>query len=383
MAMEPAPTDGARILLLAADPAWSGLVRVAAPAGVELVEAASPRDAVSHLVRPKPPFSHLLLEARAAGSFLDDLVGLTVGEPGTATTLVWLGTAPAGAMQGTASPASAAALALLLARGPASQQLPALGSRELANAIARGEIVNHYQPIVGLDGRELRGFEALARWRHPAHGTLPPDAFIALAERAGLGGFLTEDVTIRALADLAGLPTGPTQPRMGINFPLDVLLVRETLARLDAARKAAGLPAERVTIELTESRPVDDVRALRHAAERLRGRGYRLAIDDVGPAIADYRRLFELPFNSMKLDKDIVCRSATQPEARAFVERAIADGKERGLLVIAEGVESPGLWRAMRAAGADLAQGFMIGRALPIGAIGAWEKAWLERSAAL
>jgi EAL domain-containing protein (putative c-di-GMP-specific phosphodiesterase class I) len=208
---------------------------------------------------------------------------------------------------------------------------------------------------------------------------LPPDSFIALAERAGLGGFLTEDVTIRALTDLAALPPEVPLPRIGINFPLDVLLVRETLARLDAAREVAGLSADRVIVELTESRPVDDVHALRRAAERLRQNGYQLAVDDVGPSVADHLRLLDLPFTSMKLDKDLVRQSATRPQARQFVERAIADGKARGLTVVAEGVETPDIWHAMQAAGADMAQGFLISRALPVGALPAWAEGWHRR----
>lgn len=371
-------TVGRRVLLLAEGSVWSGAARVAAAnlGATEVVEAQSPGDAIQLLTHPGTPFSHLLLEPGAAGERIVDLVGLTAGEPGAATALVWLGSAPADPMRGPPVATSIGELVDLLAARVPTAAHPALGSRELAAAIAHGRIANHYQPIVSFapDGR--LAFEALARWRHPQHGTLPPDAFIALAERAGLGGFLTEDVTIRALSDIAALPAEVLQPQIGINFPLDVLLVRETIDRLDAARKVTGLPAERVIVELTESRPVDDVSALRQAAERLRQNGYQLAVDDVGPSVANHRRLFDLPFTSMKLDKDLVRQSATRPQARQFVERAIADGKARGLTVVAEGVETPEIWHAMQAAGADMAQGFLIGRAMPAGALPAWAEGW-------
>lgn len=375
------PLAGRRVLLLAEGSVWSGVARVAVTGlgATEVVEAQSSHEAVQRLVAPGAAFSHLLLEPGAAGDRLGDLVGLTAGEPGAATALIWLGAAAAEPAPGPPVATSIGELAALLTAAPSPAEPPAVSSRELAAAIAHGRIVNHYQPIVSFapDGR--LSFEALARWRHPVHGTLPPDSFIALAERAGLGGFLTEDVTIRALTDLAALPPDVPRPRIGINFPLDVLLVRETLARLDAAREVAGLSADRVIVELTESRPVDDVHALRRAAERLRQSGYQLAVDDVGPSVADHLRLLDLPFTSMKLDKDLVRQSATRPQARQFVERAIADGKARGLTVVAEGVETPDIWHAMQAAGADMAQGFLISRALPVGALPDWAEGWHRR----
>lgn len=381
MPSETGPFTGRRVLLLAEGSVWSGAARVAAASLGETVveEAQSPGEAVGRLAEPGTGFSHLLLEPGAAGDSLSDLIGLTAGEPGAATSLVWLGSAPGDAARASSVATSITELVGLLTGAAAAAEPPVLGSRELAAAIAHGRIANHYQPIVSFAPGGRIAFEALARWRHPQHGTLPPDSFIALAERAGLGGFLTEDVTIRALTDLASLPPAVMEPRVGINFPLDVLLVRETLARLDAAREVAGLAPERVIVELTESRPVDDIHALQAAAERLRRSGYLLAVDDVGPSVANHRRLFDLPFTGMKLDKDLVRQSATNVQARQFVERAIADGKARGLTVVAEGVETPEMWHAMQAAGADMAQGFLIGRALPVGALPAWADAWHRR----
>jgi len=368
---------GGRVLLLAEESAWAGPVRDAAAraGGLRVDTAHSGHEAMGRLVDPRAAFSHLLLEPAAAGEHLRDLVGLTAGEPGAQTQLVWLGYTP-GAPPRASVASSAADLFARLTQRDGMLERPALASREFAAAMAERRIVNHYQPIVSYADSSLVALEALARWEHSVHGTLPPDAFIALAERAGLAGFLTEDVTIRALLDIARLPPGTLRPSIGINFPLDVLLMPESLSRLDAARQVAGIAAERVIVELTESRPVRDVRSLHHAAERLRHAGYQLVVDDVGPSVADHRALFQLPFSGMKLDKDLVRQSASRADARRFVERAIADGKARGLTVVAEGVETPELWQMMRDAGADMAQGFLIGRALPMGALPAWAESW-------
>ena len=125
-------------------------------------------------------------------------------------------------------------------------------------------------------------------------------------EDAGLAAELTGLVSARAFADLAGPFLTERGLRMSVNFPLDVLLQPAALDRLEEQRIAAGLAADHIVIELTESRPVDDIPMLRRSLERLRGLGYGAAIDDVGPAVPRLAPLLELPFTSLKLDKDLV-----------------------------------------------------------------------------
>jgi EAL domain-containing protein (putative c-di-GMP-specific phosphodiesterase class I) len=109
---------------------------------------------------------------------------------------------------------------------------------------------------------------------------------------------------------------------------------------------------------------------------RLREAGYRVAIDDISPAVANHEALMAMPFTTMKLDRTIVARGATDAAAAAFVERTIASAKARGLVVIAEGIADRKTWNRMRRAGADLAQGFFIARPLPLQAVPAWMAAW-------
>jgi EAL domain-containing protein (putative c-di-GMP-specific phosphodiesterase class I) len=145
-----------------------------------------------------------------------------------------------------------------------------------------------------------------------------------------------------------------------VNFPLDVLLTPSALRRLEAQRLAAGLPADQVIIELTESRPVEDFVALRQPLEYLRTLGYRVAIDDAGPAVPGLAQLVELPFTSLKLDKDLVRQS-------------VAD-----LPVVAEGVETALIWDHMQALGVAEAQGFLVARPLPVAAVPIWLDSWLQ-----
>jgi len=157
---------------------------------------------------------------------------------------------------------------------------------ELRAALKGAMIETRYQPIVGIADRSPIGLEALVRLNHPEQGTLAPDLFVPQIEHAGLAAELTGLVSARAFGDLRGPSLAGRGLRMSVNFPLDVLLMPAALDRLEEQREAAGVAASCIIIELTESRPVNDIPILRRSLERLRMLGYGAAIDDVGPAVA-------------------------------------------------------------------------------------------------
>lgn len=243
-------------------------------------------------------------------------------------------------------------------------------------------IETRYQPIVRIADRKPVALEVLARLRHPARGTLLPDLFVPQIEDAGLAPLLTETVARLAFADMAGPSLAPHNLDMALNFPLDVLLVPEALALLDAQRRQAGIDVGRVIIELTESRPVENFVTLRGAIEHLRDAGYRVAIDDVGPAVPQISALLELPFDSMKLDKDVVQRSATDAATRELAFEMIAAARPRGLTVTAEGVENTATWTRMAEMGVDQAQGYFVARPLLATGVPAWLQRWAKRQLA-
>ena len=250
---------------------------------------------------------------------------------------------------------------------------------EIRTALSRSMIETRYQPIVRIADRKPVALEVLARLRHPARGTLLPDLFVPQIEDAGLAPLLTETVARLAFADMAGPLLTPHSLDMALNFPLDVLLVPEALALLDAQRRQAGIAAGRVTIELTESRPVEDLVTLRTAIEHLRDAGYRVAIDDVGPAVPQLSALLELPFDCMKLDKDVVQRSGTDERMRGLALDMIAAAKARGLTVTAEGVENAVTWARMAEMGVEQAQGFFVARPLLASGVPGWLRRWAKR----
>jgi EAL domain-containing protein (putative c-di-GMP-specific phosphodiesterase class I) len=254
---------------------------------------------------------------------------------------------------------------------------------ELRAALHGAMIENRYQPIIRFADRHPVGLEALARLRHPQKGTLPPDRFVPQIEDAGLAAELTRLVSAHAFADLSGPFLAGRGLRMSVNFPLDVLYNPAALDILEQQRAAFGLPADRIVIELTESRPVDDIAMLGRSLDRLRGLGYGAAIDDVGPAVPRLAPLLELPFTSLKLDKDLVQQVAESVDVHDFLARTIAQAKARGMLVVAEGVETEAIWTQMQAMGADEAQGFLAARPLPVAAVPIWWDCWTGQSPAV
>lgn len=258
--------------------------------------------------------------------------------------------------------------------------IDSLPRRDLQAALAGTGLAALYQPMVRVRDRGPVSLEVLARLDHPRHGVLAPEHFVPQMEGAGLARRLTESVAALSFCDyrryLDGL--GLT---LALNFPLDVLLDHAAVTTLDAQRESAGIAAEQVLIELTESRPLDtrdaaEVAAFGAAMRRLRALGYGLAIDDVGPDTTNLRLLLGFGFTALKLDRAVVQDSGTSPDTCRFVRDTIAAARATDLVVIAEGVEDEAGWQRMQELGVDQLQGYLISRPLQAAAVGAWLQRW-------
>ena len=342
---------------------------------------------MSRLVSTALPFSHVLLQSPNSPVEVAEFLSLTGGDAGSDTQLLLLGEpiAPPTA----AIPMRGACINLpndqaSRLNGLLNQKmlrvttgaLTGLGTSDLLALIASEALEVRYQPIVDVTSCLPVAYEALARLRHPVHGTLSGDQFVPLAERSGLSSVLTQAIGGRMMRDMA-TPGWDNRLVTGINFSLDVMLIDGTLDILEAQREAAGIAVDRVAIELTESRPVEDLPVLRQALDRLRRAGYRVALDDVGPKVPRLTELLDLPFTAVKLDKSVIRQSAGS-SAPGYLSRLVETCKSRGLLVIAEGAERDDDLARMKAAGADWAQGYRIARPLPVGALPVWRQAWAE-----
>ena len=243
---------------------------------------------------------------------------------------------------------------------------------ELRRAMDEDQIELHYQPKVSLDTGEVIGFEALARWRHPDRGLMMPDEFIPLAEQTGLIGRLTH-IALRQALEQAGAWRG-TSAEVGVAVNLSVrrLLEPDLPTVVGELLAGAGVPAHRLTLEITESNLMTDPDAAQRALLELRDIGVRLSVDDFGTGYSALAYLQRLPLDEVKIDKSFVIPMMTDPSARAIVRAIVELAHTLDLTVVAEGVEHEAGREALRSMGCDVMQGYLIARPLRAEQVLAW-----------
>lgn len=235
----------------------------------------------------------------------------------------------------------------------------------LRRALERHELELHYQPLVGVADRCIRGVEALVRWRDPQRGLVPPGEFIPLAEETGLivpmGHWILREAARQMSAWLAeGLPV----QTMAVNLSAQHFAQAGLDGELAAILADTGLPAQALELEITETALMDASRATEQL-HRLKALGVTLAIDDFGTGYSSLAYLSRFPLDKLKVDRSFVKdlpHDATDVEiASAVIQLARALGLE----VLAEGVENEAQLAFLREHGCDLAQGFLFARPLP------------------
>ncbi|MEI9988001.1 MAG: EAL domain-containing protein [Aliidongia sp.] len=236
---------------------------------------------------------------------------------------------------------------------------------ELRAAIPRGELVLHYQPKVALPDYRLVGFEALVRWQHPERGQLPPVLFISLAEEAGLIKPLTRWVfdavgrQLRAWID-AGLDPVPiavnVSPREFLTALIDDHL---------PAYQAHQLPPGLLEIEITETTMIEDFERVCSTVEILKELGISVGMDDFGTGYSSLAGLNKLPISSLKIDRAFTRDIDWDRASRAVASAIISMARELGLVVVAEGVETPEQLRVLRSLNCNIVQGYLTGRPAP------------------
>lgn len=232
---------------------------------------------------------------------------------------------------------------------------------ELRHAIDRGELDVVYQPKVQLSTGHVVGVEALLRWPHPQLGVLRPDTFIPLVRRQGLMRPVTDLVFEKALEDAAQwMAVGKGVP-VAVNLFAALLRDRQLPVRLCRALEDRGLPADMLTVEITEDVVLNDLSQVTAVLRGLGERGIRVAIDDFGSGYSALSYLRDLQIDEVKLDRHFIA-SVTGHQRAAAVVRAVIDlGHELGITVVAEGVEDGETVTWLRDHGCDLGQGFYLG----------------------
>jgi diguanylate cyclase (GGDEF)-like protein len=234
---------------------------------------------------------------------------------------------------------------------------------ELLDALARDELVLHYQPIIDLQSGRTVGAEALVRWNHPERGFLLPGHFVPVAELSDLIVRLGEKVILDACHELRRWQDlGLRDRSIAVNVS-SRHFSRGLVETITAALRATGADPHNLVIELTESTVVDNLDVVAAILEELRGLGIRSAIDDFGTGYCGLRYLSMLPVASLKIDRSFI--QGMTPSSAAIVAATIAMGHSLGMTLIAEGVETPEQHRFLKDQGCDRVQGFLLGRPMP------------------
>ncbi len=233
----------------------------------------------------------------------------------------------------------------------------------LRSAIAAGQIVPFYQPVVDLRHGGIVEFEVLARWQHPTRGCLTPDRFIPLVESSGLATPLLVSLLRQVVRDVAAWPP---HLRFAINvFPAQ-LLDPGLIEKMCLVIAAGGLLASRFCIEVTENTLVQDIARTRGVMDAAHAAGMTVALDDFGTGYSSLYHLRELPFDKLKIDRSFVQSMAADARNTAYIGAIIALCGSLSLEVTAEGIESADSARRLVEMGCQYGQGFLYAPPLPV-----------------
>jgi EAL domain-containing protein (putative c-di-GMP-specific phosphodiesterase class I) len=231
---------------------------------------------------------------------------------------------------------------------------------ELRRAVERSELELDYQPQVDIDTGRIIGLEALARWRHPTRGLLLPTRFVPIAERNGtiiaLGRWAIDAVCRQIVAwrDESVRP-----PTVAINVSAEQLKLPDFTDDLMARLEAWHVDPQTIELELTESVLMEATREHSEVIENLRARGVALAIDDFGTGYSSLAYLRAYHVNHIKIAQEFVKDIQADSGDLAIVRAAVSLGRELGIAVIAEGVETEVQLALLKQAGCHYVQGFL------------------------
>lgn len=246
---------------------------------------------------------------------------------------------------------------------------------DLRDAIARNELELHYQPKADLRTGKIVGVEALSRWTHHTLGPVSPLEFVGLAEQAGLIGDLTRWCLATATGDAARLSV-PIP--VAVNLSANDLMDPELPTVVHGALQAAGLSPELLRVEVTESVMVEDFERSRAVLGDIVGLGVNVSIDDFGAGYASFAHLRRLIADELKLDRSLVM--TLDDDGEAIVRAVVTLAGEMGLHTVAEGVEDRRTWDQLAGLGVDAAQGWFLGRPMPVDGLHHWLGAYTAPS---
>ncbi|MFO1299639.1 MAG: GGDEF domain-containing phosphodiesterase [Burkholderiaceae bacterium] len=253
---------------------------------------------------------------------------------------------------------------------------------DLTRALEDNELEVHFQPQIDLRGGQCRSAEALIRWRHPDGRTVNPEAIVAICEKRDLILQLTRFTLNTTLRQASGWDTLGLRVSVAVNLSAATLSDPSLPLMVSQALDTWDLPADRLTLELTESALIRNQQVARETMRQLKRLGCRLSIDDFGTGYSPYTYLRQFSFDELKIDQSFVRRVNSEAADLRIVQSLVDLAHAFGMHAVAEGVEDEQSERALRALGCDLAQGWFVSAALPADDFAAWCLARGARDAA-
>ena len=233
---------------------------------------------------------------------------------------------------------------------------------DLREALEKNQLELHYQPMVDLRRNRICGFEALMRWRHPEKGLITPDKFIPIAEETGLIVPMGAWALRQACKQAA---TWPEDTKIAVNLSAVQFKDPNLFETVLDAVFEAGIQANRLELEITESLLLDSNKDTLSVLHKLRKAGVRTAMDDFGTGYSSLAYLMSYPFDKIKIDRSFITELNNRPEHNVIVRAIIKIGRVFNMTVTGEGVETAQQFKYLRTLGCTEAQGYHISRPLP------------------
>jgi diguanylate cyclase (GGDEF)-like protein len=247
---------------------------------------------------------------------------------------------------------------------------------ELRQAVDGGELRLYLQPKLSLDTGKVVGAEALVRWQHPQRGLVPPAQFIPFAEQTGFIRVLTMWVFEEAARHWQALNDEGIELLLSVNLSARDLMDQDLPQRFEAVLGKHRVSAKAFCLEITESAIMDDPQRAMVTLDRLSAMGFKLSIDDFGTGYSSLAYLKRLPVDELKIDQSFVQNMQTDADDAMIVRSTIDLAHNLGIMVVAEGVESHEVWDMLRELRCDQAQGYHMGRPMPVTEFPKWSSGW-------
>ncbi len=244
---------------------------------------------------------------------------------------------------------------------------------ELHGALQEDQLRVHYQPIVSLATRTLAGFEALVRWQHPTRGVISPAEFIPLAEETGLIIPMGRWIMKQSCLQMAHWHTAcPTDPPLyiSVNLSPKQFADEELQKHVEEVLRETGLDAHQLKLEITESAVLENQEAAAKVLSALKTGGVKVSLDDFGTGYSSFSHLYQLPYDTLKIDRSFVARIGEGGENSEIIHAIIVLAHNLRMEVVAEGVETAAQAAQLRNMWCEYAQGYYFAKPMDANAAG-------------